>query len=162
MPSCKYDPRALPKGEGFGENLLERICLYELLQHVSMQTEKVFVLADAALGARTISDLVDLPRLKLQIVEQAERSKPIKESLNKLGVLEQIDFIKAQPARCDIQLMHARTLAGLRNESGIYAQRLLVIPEGSPLDGQTAWLSSHGFSKVSEAPCFFQRAPLRT
>jgi hypothetical protein len=157
--SCKYDPRTSPKGEGFGENLLERIHLYELLQHVSLQNEQVFVLVDPALGARIISDLVDLPRLRIQLIEQAERHTPIRELLKELGVLRQIDLVKTRPSRCDIQLMHADTLSGLRDASSVYAQRLLVIAEGHPLDGQTAWLASHGFSKVAETPHSFQRTP---
>ena len=150
------DLRVIHRGDKFGENLVERVCLYEFFQSVARQNELVIVVADAAIGARTIADLVDLPRLKIKVTEPAEPSH-IKKSLSGLGVLNQIEFIEAQQADADIQLVHASTIAGLPNSQSLRAQTLAVMTAGTSLDSQTKWLVSQGFSKFSETPYVFQR-----
>lgn len=157
-PSFKNDLRAAPNYDGFGENLEERIRLYELLQNLSLQSERVIVLADATLGARVISDFVDLPRLKVCVTKPTDESSRIKELLNGFGVLNQIDFIISPPAQCDIQLLHVRTLTNRREKLSVSAQWLAVMTDGNPMQSQIEWLTCQGFTKITDTPLLFQRA----
>lgn len=151
------DLRAIDRGDKFGENLEERICLYEFLQNLSRQNERVNVVADPAIGARAIADLVDLPRFKIKVTEPAEPSH-IRKSLSSLGVLNQIEFIGNQQIDGDIQLMDAGTISGLPDAQSLRAQSLAVMTAGAPMDRQTEWLASQGYSKINETPYLFQRA----
>lgn len=151
------DPRALSGTDGFGRNLEERVRIYEVFQNFAQQSERIVVIADATLGARCIADLADLPRLKIQVAATAEQSSPIKASLGRLGVLDQIDFIEGEPGPCDVLAMDARTIASLKDSRNLRARFLTVMGAGSIVDDKTAWLAAHGFSKVGEKPRVFER-----
>jgi hypothetical protein len=154
----KHDLRATLGHDGFGENLEERVRIYEWFQNLSLQNERLAVVADAALGARAIADLVDLPRLRVHVRESDDgKISLIKEALNRMGVLTPADFIKSQSTQCDIQVMDARTLTGLRDSKNICAQWIVVMTAGNPMDAQSEWLTSQGYAKSREVPWLFQR-----
>ena len=152
------DRRAVSGRDGFGQNLEERVRLYEVLQSFSQQCERIYVTADAALGARSISDLVDLPRLKVQVAATGEQSSPMKESLGRLGVFDEIDFIEGEPGPCDVLIMHARTITSLMDEQCLRTRFLMAMEADNIMDRKTAWLKARGFSKVGEKPWVFERA----
>ena len=158
ISSSKHDLRAMASNDGFGEQLLERIDIYQVFQKTSLRTERFVVLADATVGARTIADLVDLPRLKVHVNEPADEPSALKESLSRLGVLNQVAFVGDEPGECDVQLTDERGLAKLRDMRGLRAQSLAVIAAGDPKPSQTEWLMSQGFSKVDGARWIFERA----
>jgi hypothetical protein len=79
-------------GDDGGKELQERIYFYELFQQPSLRAEQIVIAVDAALGARAIADLVDLPRLKIQLWPTIKHLSRLKDSLRSLGVLQQIDF----------------------------------------------------------------------
>jgi Glycosyl transferases group 1 len=143
------DLRAVAGGDGFGQNLEERVCLYELFQKLSCQFEQLVVVADAALGARSISDLVDLPRLKIKVATFGESPSRIRQSLSRLGVIDQIEFLEGKPASCDVLLIDAGTMVSLRDMQGFRTQLLTVVTAGNAMKS-VAWLASAGFSKCGE------------
>ena len=151
------DLRVAYRGDKFGEDLDERVGLYEFIQDMARQSELVVVVTDAAIGARAIADLVDLPRLKIKVTAPAEPA-PLKKSLSSLGVLNQVEFIGAQQTDGDIQLVDAKTITGLRDSQSLRARTLAVMTAGASMERETAWLASQGYSKFSEAPYLFQRA----
>lgn len=153
---CK-DRRAVRGSCDFGKQLGERVSLYELLQDLSLQNERMIVLADPALGARVISDLVDLPRLQILVGETPKESRALKEALRDLGVLDQIKFADTRATRCDIQLVHGQTIASEKDVPSPRPQLLAVMRGGAAIDDHVTWLESHGFRKVREAPWLFQR-----
>jgi hypothetical protein len=108
------DLRAASGGEGFGQNLGERVRIYETLQNVALEAETLVVVVDPAVGARAIADLVDLPRLKIRVAARRDSSAALRASLERLGVLGQIDFIDGAPtAPFEFLLADAQTIARL-------------------------------------------------
>jgi hypothetical protein len=153
--SRQYDDRATQARAGFAENLQERMAFYELFQRLSLKAELIVVGVDAALGARVIADLVDLPRLKIQIWPSANPSSHLKESLKDLCVLEQVVFPDAKPVKCDIQFMDLLTLS--RDSLSPRPQLLAVMMGGRSNDNLTRRLASRGYFRISENPCLFDR-----
>jgi hypothetical protein len=155
--SYSSDRRAEPGGDGFGANLEERVRLYEILQNFARQAELVSVVLDAGLGARCISDFVDLPRLKIQVTGPVEQLASIKESLVRLGAIDQVEF-NAAPAACDILVMDGRT--DPMSFETVRARFVLVT--GSEHVAKTkAGLSAKGFKNVAERPMVFERSSHR-
>jgi hypothetical protein len=144
------DRRALAGNDDFGHNLDERVRLYEICQTLSLRNERLLVVVDAALGGRVITDLVDLPRLKISVVTHAGPSFSLRESLNRLGALDQIEFIEGEAGACDVLVMDSRTITSWRNGRNIWAHMMVVMGAGDVTDSQTAWLAAKGFSKVGE------------
>ena len=156
--TSNHDRRAQPEIVGFGENLNERAQIYECFQELSLKNEMIVVVADAAVGARAISDLVDLPRLKVQVRRFADGSSHVNGSLDELTAPKQVEYVEGRFSRCDIQLMDARTILSLHDASCLSAQWVAVMSAGSSMDRPTEWLASHGFSKVREAPWLFRKS----
>jgi Glycosyl transferases group 1 len=156
-PSCKYDDRADQAGGDFGNNLQERMAFYEFFQQLSLKAERIVVGVDPALGPRVIADLVDLPRLKIQVWPTTNSSSRLKESLRELGSLEQVVFQDATPLKCDIQLTDLRTLSKSRDSISIRPQLLGIIMNGRSNDNLLRWLPSQGYFRISENPCLFDR-----
>jgi Glycosyl transferases group 1 len=156
--TCEYDPRALRPGEDFGRNLRERLAFYELFQQLSLKAEQIVVCLDGALGARVMADLVDLPRLKIQVWPRVNHSSRLKESLRDLGVLQQIDFPDTFPVKCDIQFMDLRTVMRLRDPTSLRAQLLAVMMSGQSIGKLTRWLASQGYFRIGDTHGLFERA----
>jgi Glycosyl transferases group 1/SEC-C motif len=152
------DQRALAGSNGFGHNLDERVRLYETCQNLSLRNERLLLVVDAALGGRAIADLVDLPRLKISVATHAGPSFSVRESLKRLGALDQIEFIEGDPGACDVLVMDSRTIRSWRNGRNIWAHMVVVMAAGDVTD-TTAWLAAKGFSKVGEKLWIFQNQP---
>jgi hypothetical protein len=150
------DQRALARNDGFGHDLDDRVRLYEICQNISLRNERALVVVDAALGGRVIADLVDLPRLKICVSTYAGPPYIVRDSLNRLGTLDQIEFIEGEPSECDVMVMDARTITSWRNARDARAQMLLVMAAGYVTDSQTQWFTAKGLSKVGEKLWFFQ------
>jgi len=144
------DPRAVQGSYDFGKSLHERVRLYELLQNLSLQNERIIVVADPALGARAISDLVDLPRLRIIISDMADTSSAFKEALRDLDVLNQVEFVGTRTPQCDIQLVHRRTIESRSDTLSLHAQFVAGMTDKSTVEGQVRRLMSHGFREISE------------
>jgi hypothetical protein len=156
IPPCK-DARARPGTYDFGHKLDERVRLYELFQSLSRQNERIVVLVDAAVGPRTISDLVDLPRLQIVIDKSAEMAGGFKEAMTGLGVSNQVRFVDAWTDECDMQLLHSRTIGNLRDAQSLRSSLVAVMADASATDGQATWLTSHGFQMIDETGSLFKR-----
>jgi len=152
-----HDQRAAPGRCDFGQQLDERVRAYELFQGLSLRNERIIVLADAELGTRAISDLVDLPRLLVLVGEPPAASSGFKEELRNLGALNQIKFVDARNAPCDVQLISSRTAASRTDTPSTNAKLLVVMSDGGAIDDQVPWLRSHGFHKLRESPWVFKR-----
>lgn len=158
--SYAVDKRASPGEDGFGEDLAERVRLYEVMQGFARQLEQVSVVVDGAVGARCIADFVDLPRLKIHIAAAAGQLSSTRESLLRLGVLGQIDLFEGSPRPCDVAVVDARTMAALGDAQWLCTRFLLVKDNGDGLvAGKTNWLAAHGFKKLAEKPWVFERTP---
>jgi Glycosyl transferases group 1/SEC-C motif len=139
------DRRAVAGGDGFGHNLNERVQLYEICQNLSLQNERLIVVFDAALGERPLADLVDLPRLKIRVAF-GERSVNT-DSLNGLGVLDQVELVRDEPGPCDVLVVEALTIKSWTSIPKVSAQLVLVM---DTTNTQTGWLATQGFSKLGE------------
>lgn len=157
IPSCS-DPRARPGTHHFGNDLDDRVRLYELFQELSRQNERIVVLVDPVVGPRAISDLVDLARLQIVIDKSAETTGGFKEAMANLGVLNQVRFVDASTEECDIQLFHSLTLRSLRDTQSLRSPLVAVMTDASAPDGHAIWLTSHGFQRIGEGGSLFRRA----
>jgi Glycosyl transferases group 1 len=109
--SFTADRRACPGRDEFGQNLEARARLYEVMQSFAQQVEQISVVVDSAVGARCISDLVDLPRLKIHVAATAGELSSLEESLARLGVLGQINLFEGGGLRpCDVLVIDGHTL----------------------------------------------------
>jgi hypothetical protein len=140
------DQRALAGSDGFGINLEERVRLYEICQKLSLPNERLRVVLDAALGARFIADLVDLPRLKVLVAFYAGPSPYLALSLKRLGVLDQVELIEGGPGRCDVLAMDVRTITGGRGIQDLSARLLMASAAGDVTESQSEWLAAQGFA----------------
>lgn len=114
---------------------------------------------DAAVGARCISDFVDLPRLKIQAAAAAGQLSSVKESLSELGVLGQVDIFEGKPRPCDVLVTDGRTLCDLGDAQSLRTRFLLAMDAGTgTVAGRAGWLAAHGFKKLAETPWVFERA----
>jgi protein O-GlcNAc transferase len=150
------DQRALAKNDGFGHNLDDRVRLYEICQNISLRKERALVVVDAALGGRVIADLVDLPRLKICVATDATPSSAVRDSLNQLGTLDQIEFIEGEAGACDVMVMDARTMASWRNVRDVRAQMVLVMATGTVTDSQAQSLAANRLWRLGEKLWVFQ------
>jgi hypothetical protein len=158
--SYAADRRAVPGEDGFGQDLAERVRLYEVMQSFAQQVEQISVVVDAAVGARCIADFVDLPRLKIHVAAAAGQLSSVRESLLRLGALGQVDLFEGPPRPCDVVVMDGRTMNGLGDAQSLRTRFLLVRDNGDGLAaGKTSWLADHGFKKLAEKPWVFERMP---
>jgi hypothetical protein len=74
------------RGRTSSDRIWKRVArLDEVMQSFAQQVEQISVVVDsAAVGARCISDLVDLPRLKIHVAATAGQLSSLKESLARL------------------------------------------------------------------------------
>jgi Glycosyl transferases group 1/SEC-C motif len=157
-PVC--DQRALAGYDGFGLSLNERVRLYEACQKLSLHKEQALVVLDGAIRARAIADLVDLPRLKIRVATHA--GAPFaREALNRLGALDQIEFIEGEPPPCDIVVFDAQTATNWRRQRSVGACLVLVIAMEDVTDSQTEGLAAEGFSKIGEKLWVLHQVPGR-
>lgn len=157
--SFTADRRARPGQDEFGRNLVERARLYEVMQSFAQHVEKISVVVDSAVGARCISDLVDLPRLKIDVAVTAGQGSSLKESLVGLGVLGQINLFEGGgPRPCDVLVIDGDTLTAAGDAQSLRTRFLLVRDGGDGMvAGKVSWLTAHGFKKLAEMPWVFER-----
>ena len=151
--SYSTDRRAAPGIDGFGENLDERVLLYEVMQTFAQQAEQISVAVDPALGARCIADLVDLPRLKISVVGGIEQSG-LKDSLVSLGVFHQVSLDHGEPDPCDVMVLDGQTVADLTDAQRLRTRFLLTRDLTAD---KASCLAACGFIKVGERPMLFER-----
>jgi hypothetical protein len=154
------DKRALRGSEAFGSNLNERVQLYQVLQDLCLRVEQLVVVGDAALGARPISDWVDLPRAVVLILADLQSASALRQSLERLGVSQQVRFIEQNVGPCDVLVLRAETLAGIADLRKLNSSWLAVMNGGPTMAKETERLAAVGFVKVAEAPWLFRRTPL--
>jgi Glycosyl transferases group 1 len=152
------DSRALSGSEGFGQNLDERAQIYETLQSFALQAERLSVIVDPAVGPRVISDLVDLPRLRVRINVTSGASAALRDSLERLGVLNQVAFVDGATEPFQVAVMDARTIASAHDLQSLQAAWLAVVARGECMSGLTERLAGVGYEKAKEKPWIFRRA----
>jgi Glycosyl transferases group 1 len=152
------DLRAFSGSEGFGQNLDERAQIYETLQSFALQTERLFVTVDPAVGPRLISDLVDLPRLRVKINAAWGSSAALRDSLKRLGVSNQVEFVDSATEPFQVLLMDARTIASARDLTSLQAPWLALVARGESMSVQSERLTGVGYEKAKEKPWIFRRA----
>jgi len=152
-----HDPRAATASPGFGERLDERVGLYEMLQGLSRNNEMIVVAADAEIGARAVSDLVDLPRLKVHVVVPPDQTRAMEESLQSLGVLGQVHIVGQTPADTGVLIVdrvNEDRPFGDRN----YAGACLAVMSADPMSERAmAQLTALGFTAAGDIPGLFVR-----
>jgi hypothetical protein len=134
--------------------------LYEICQNISLRNEQALVVVDAALGARYIADLVDLPRLKILVAGLSGQSSSLTESLRRFDLMDQIEVIEGEPGPCELLIMDMRTMRSWGSMQRISARLLLVTASGHVNDSQKGWLSAQGFSQLGEKLWAFQNQRL--
>ena len=147
-PPAPHDRRADPAGVDFGENLAERMRLYETLQLLSLERDRFIVAADERVGARTIADLADLRPLEITAVTGPVRRGPMATGLASLGVERQVRIADEPPPAWDMLLMDGRAMAPF--EPAIAAPRALlaILHPDAATPEDRAMVSARGFAPV--------------
>jgi hypothetical protein len=156
-PEECWDPRALPGSEGFGQALDERVRVYEILQRIAQEVESLSVLVDPALGARRISDLVDLPRLRVMVAADPDAHDSLRDSLERLGVAAQVGFCSERPAQSDVLVADTRSLEGPEQVKALSCGAILLIDPAQLMDTRHGWLEAAGFTKILSRPWLYAR-----
>jgi Glycosyl transferases group 1 len=167
LKAYAFDKRASLGGWEFGEELAGRVAVYQAMQDFALwhepEKEQIDVVVDAALGARCVSDLVDLPRLKIRVgtITSPANVPNLYAALDTLGVTVkrgdphnklQVEFIGGGTGlACDVFVTDGQTILDLMDPRLLQKVRFLLTTDL----GKSNRLKAFGFEKALAHPMLF-------
>jgi hypothetical protein len=155
-PPAWDDNRAERPEPGEPQGLLARILVYEHLQELHRIGGSLAVTATAGVDARTLTDMLDLPRLRCTRAVAAVDATA--DMLARLGYAGRICAKADTPA--DVLLT---TAAEVESGSAVAplcdagAARVIVLQPAGALDATTARLEAAGYRLSAREPVVFER-----
>lgn len=153
------DARAEPPGPGEPQGLLARILVYECLQELHRTAGSLAVTASAGVDARTLSDMLDLPRLRCTRLQPTADATAA--TLARLGYAGRVSA-GAAASHADVLIATVTEIENGRAGAALRAapvpRILLTEADAAGLDRVTPLLLAAGYRPSGREPPLFERA----